>query len=87
MPAHRICIPERRIRFLRRADDAVAAYLRIEDKRNLNASEMREYDRLRELPDDTLVAGDAPAHASALVGIGIPAAEWRQRYGWLGWCS
>jgi hypothetical protein len=87
MPAHRLCIPDRRIRFLRRADDAVAAYGKLAEKRPLKATELREVERLRELPGDTLVAGDAPAHASALVGIGVPAAEWRQRYGWLGWCS
>lgn len=50
-------------------------------------AELRRLEEFRALPADELVAGDAPPHASALVGVGISPFEFRRHFDALGDCT
>jgi hypothetical protein len=80
-----VCIPAKRISFLCRAQDALAMHQRRMSrlKDEMLAEEDRakceklkgRIERLRGvidgLPDEGLIPGEQPAHASALVGVGV----------------
>jgi hypothetical protein len=90
MLACSLCIPVKRIRFLSTAPDA-AARLRKElatraEKKN-KGSTKGEREWLAELDamaPDALVEGDAPPHASAIVGVGVDPEKFERAYRHLG---
>jgi hypothetical protein len=86
MLSHPVCFPKRRITFYRTAGDASVAIDKLM-KRSGETSRLRaERGRLAELPPTTLVKGDSPAHASAIVGVGLQREAFRAAYSWLGEC-
>ena len=72
MTAYPICIPRLRIRY----ETPAHQYAELLERRNpstesARAAQLRKIDKLRAMPADALVPGDAPAHASAIVGVRV----------------
>lgn len=97
-----VCVPSKRVRYLTTAGDrnatltrrwlkacAAADHAADGDKRKLETvvtSLSSEIARLRSGDPDALVSGDAPAHASVVLGYGDGAVEWREAFGEVGVC-
>lgn len=87
MLQHAICFPKRRIPFYRTAKDAIVALDKLMKRTEETSKLLAERARLVELPPDTLVKGDSPPHASAIVGVGLSRDAFRGAYSWLGECA
>jgi hypothetical protein len=72
------CVPKSRVRYWRTAADALAGLRKMLEKRlersgeGATRAELKRLEQLGAMPSDELVQGDAPTHASAIVGVGIP---------------
>lgn len=72
------CVPKIRVRYWRTAADAFVGLTKTLEKRKersgegASRAEQKRLDQLAAMPPDELVQGDAPTHASAIVGVGIP---------------
>jgi hypothetical protein len=87
-----VCIPRRRIPYLRTVRDAIVAWHKVAAKlqakgKNPTRGQLVELAALEGRDPLDLVPGDQPAHASAIVGVHIPRAAFAAAFGSLGWCS
>ena len=91
---HCVCIPKRRIPFLRTAADAIASTQRLLAKvTGANAKSVRRRAQLQTALNglsmhrpDEIVEGDSPAHSNAIVGLGVPRGAFERAFRHLGVC-
>lgn len=71
------CIPKSRVRFWCTASDAAGQLATVLEKRlersgdGATRAELKRLEQLRAMPPTELVKGDAPTHASVIVGVGV----------------
>lgn len=88
-----LCIPRQRVRYMCTAEAAIVALTKTLAKRASKGSgkkfeatraELKWLDELRGMSPLTLVQGDAPTHASAIIGVGVDRSVFRLAFRALG---
>lgn len=83
-----VCVPSQRVRYDTPAHDRAAVLerrARVAGRESLRAVRLlRDAERLRSMPADALVSGDAPAHASAIIGMGVDEGRFRRAFSKIG---
>jgi len=91
---YRVCVPKRRIPFLRTAADAIVSTQKLLAKITGNTTKdvkrraqlQTKLDGLLLARPEDIVEGDSPAHANAVVGLGVSRAAFVRAFGHLGDC-
>ena len=87
MPRSLVCVPSQRVRYDTPAHDRAAVLERRALQASSEAARARllyQAAELRAMPADALVSGDAPAHASAIVGMGVDETLFRRAFSKIG---